>query len=159
METVAAPAVRDKLPGAILFMCGMNAIRSPMAEALAKSLLPAGVYVASAGVRPGVRDTFVDVVLDEIGLSLGRKQPQLLEDLEDAFFDVIVTLTPEAHHLALELTRASAVEVIYWPTLDPTVATETREQIISAYRAVRDQLQMLIETRLLDKNGVPDQNA
>ena len=117
------------------------------------------LFRSSAGVRPGVRDTFVDVVLDEIGLSLGRKQPQLLEDLEDAFFDVIVTLTPEAHHLALELTRASAVEVIYWPTLDPTVATETREQIISAYRAVRDQLQMLIETRLLDKNGVPDQNA
>ncbi|MBP1853077.1 low molecular weight phosphatase family protein [Rhizobium halophytocola] len=135
-------------PGSILFVCGMNAIRSPMAEVIARQQLPSGTYVASAGVREGDRDPFVDVVLDEIGLSLGRRQPQTLEELEDDFFDLVITLSPEAHHAALELTRSSAVEVLYWPMPDPTGATGRREQILASYREVRDRLKSLIGERL-----------
>ena len=125
----------------------MNAVRSPMAETIARKLLP-GTYVASAGVRPGERDPFVDAVLDEVGLSLGRHAPRSLDELEDDYFDLIVTLAPEAHHAALELTRSMAVDVMYWPTPDPTVATGTREQILSSYRDVREFLKTLIEKRL-----------
>lgn len=151
-----APAADEKVrvPGAILFMCGMNAIRSPMAEALARSMLPKGVYIASAGVRKGEPDPFVEVVLAEEGLALPKRQPQTLEELEDDFFDVIVTLAPEAHHRALELTRSSAVEVIYWPTPDPTAATGTREQILNAYRDVRDYLAGLIRSRIVAGSAV-----
>lgn len=134
-------------PGSILFVCGMNSIRSPMAEAMARDILGPGTYIASAGVRPGTRDPFVDAVLNEIGLDLGKRQPQLLDDLEDGFFDVIVTLAPEAHHRALELTRTNAVDVIYWPMPDPTVATGTREQILESYRDVRDRIRTAIIAR------------
>jgi protein-tyrosine-phosphatase len=126
----------------------MNAVRSPMAEAIARELLPSGVYVASAGVRPGERDPFVDAVLGEVGLSLGRHAPHSLDELEDDYFDLIVTLAPEAHHAALELTRSMAVDVMYWPTPDPTIATGTREQILASYREVREFLKVLIEKRL-----------
>ena len=143
----------NKAPGAILFMCGLNAIRSPMAEAMARSMLPQGTYIASAGVRAGERNPFVDVVLDEIGLSLGRRQPQTLEELEDDFFDIIITLSPEAHHAALELTRANAIEVIYWPTMDPSATDGTRDQVLDAYREVRDYLLGLIESRLVEHRG------
>jgi protein-tyrosine-phosphatase len=78
------------------------------------------------------------------GSILGNRQPQTLDDLEDDYFDVIVTLAPEGHHQALELTRGNAVEVIYWPTPDPTVATGTRERILDAYREVRDMLKQRI---------------
>ncbi len=148
MEEEAASESTEKRPGAILFMCGMNAIRSPMAEALAKSMLPKGTYIASAGVRTGERDPFVDVVLDEVGLSIGRHQPQTLDELEDDYFDLIVTLAPEAHHAALELTRSLSVDVKYWRTPDPSVARGTREQILDAYREVRDHLKTLIQKRL-----------
>ncbi|NLS02275.1 low molecular weight phosphatase family protein [Rhizobium sp. P32RR-XVIII] len=148
-----------KAHGAILFMCGMNAIRSPIAEAIARSMLPATTYIRSAGIRAGERDPFVDVVLDEIGLSLGRRQPQTLEELEDDYFDLIITLSPQAHHAALELTRSNAVEVVYWPTMDPTVATGTREQILDAYREIRDHLTALIESRLIRRNGLAAQSA
>ncbi|MCM2291440.1 low molecular weight phosphatase family protein [Allorhizobium sp. BGMRC 0089] len=137
--------LRDRpLPRSVLFLCGMNAIRSPMAEVIARRLLPSGIYIASAGVRHGERDPFVDAVLDEIGLSLGKRQPQVLDDLEDAYFDLIVTLAPEAHHAALELTRSSSVEVVYWPMPDPTIETDTRDQRLDAYREVRDRLTALI---------------
>ena len=136
-----------RAPRSILFLCGMNAIRSPMAEALARRALPAGTFIASAGVRAGQRDPFVDAVLDEKGLTLGQRQPQRLDDMEDAYFDLIVTLAPEAHHAALELTRSQAVDVEYWPTADPTTVTGARDQILAAYRDVRDRLESRIRIR------------
>jgi len=143
------------IPASVLFLCGMNAVRSPMAEQIARRMLPRDIFVASAGVRPGERDPFVDAVQAEKGLSLGAREPRLLEDLEDAYFDLIVTLAPEAHHAALELTRSLAVDVEYWPTADPTSASGTREQILAAYRDVRDRLEARIRQRFADAETVP----
>ena len=138
---------KQQRPNSILFMCGHNAIRSPMAEVMTRALLPKDVFVASAGVITGARDPFVEVVLNEKNLTLGKQTPQTLDELEDAFFDLIVTLSPEAHHAALELTRIMPVEVEYWPTFDPSGEGETREQKIDAYRAVRDVLEQKIKER------------
>ncbi|MFD1702981.1 low molecular weight phosphatase family protein [Methylopila henanensis] len=122
-------------------MCGQNVIRSVMAEVLAKHYFGRSLYVASAGVRPGENDPFVEAALDELGLTIGKHRPHSLEDLEDLNFDLIVTLAPEAHHAALDLTARYPVEVEYWPTMDPTLAAGgSREQTLNAYRAVRDTL-------------------
>jgi protein-tyrosine-phosphatase len=86
-------------------------------------------------------------VLAEDGLALGQRNPHTLEDLEDSYFDLIVTLAPEAHHAALELTRSMAVDVEYWPTADPTKQRGTRDQIMAAYRDVRDRLKARISAR------------
>ena len=137
------------LPHSILFLCGMNAVRSPIAEQLARRVLPATTFVASAGVRAGERDPFVDAVLTEEGLSLGERQPRTLEELEDDYFDLIVTLAPEAHHAALELTRSLAVEVEYWPMPDPADTGGTRDHIMAAYRDVRERLKARIDRRFL----------
>jgi len=136
-----------EVPASVLFLCGMNAVRSPMAEQIARQMLPQDIFVASAGVRAGERDPFVDAVLAEKGLSLGTREPHLFDELEDAYFDLIVTLAPEAHHAALELTRSLSVDVEYWPTADPTSASGTREQILAAYRDVRDRLEARIRQR------------
>jgi len=137
----------SRRPASVLFLCGQNAIRSPIAQALARSLLPANVYVASAGVRLGERDPFVDAVLEEKGLSLADFRPRTLDELEDDYFDLIVTLAPEAHHLALDMTRSISAEVEYWPTADPSTATGTRERILEAYRDVRERLAARIAER------------
>ena len=126
----------------------MNAVRSPIAEQLARRMLPATTFVASAGVRSGERDPFVDAVLAEIGLDLGDHRPHSLEDLADLNFDLAITLSPEAHHRTLELTRTHAIEVEYWPTFDPTLAIGARQQILSAYRNLRDYLAKRIRERL-----------
>ncbi len=138
-------------PQSILFLCGMNAIRSPMAEALARSLLPNDFFVSSAGVIKGERDPFVTAILEERGLSIPAYEPHALDELGDDYFDVIVSLSPEAHERALELTRAQSVEVEYWPSLDPSTTTGTRTQILDAYRGVRDQLEARIRQRFGDK--------
>jgi len=118
-----------------------------MAELLARKTLPATSFVTSAGVKPGERDPFVDKVLAEEKLSLGDRLPQLFEELEDSYFDLIITLSPEAHHRAMELTRTQAVEVEYWPTFDPSAVEGTRDQILDAYRELREYLKDNIEKR------------
>ena len=135
----------------VLFMCAMNAVRSPMAEALAKHFFGKSIYVQSAGARKGEVDGFVTTVLDEIGIDLSRHKPKSIEELEEwegLNFDLIITLSPEAHHKALDLTRTHAAEVEYWPTVDPTVFQGSREQKLDAYRDVRDGLIKRIKQRL-----------
>ncbi len=135
-------------PNSILFICRMNAVRSPMAEGLTNLLFPKQVYTRSCGVFAGERDPFVDSVMEELGVDLGNHQPKTFEDLAEDGFDLVVTLAPEAHHMALEQTRTQHVDVEYWPTIDPTVATGSRSQIMDAYRMVRDTLKRKIEQRM-----------
>jgi protein-tyrosine-phosphatase len=143
-------AARADRPQAVLFACGMNAVRSPMAAALFRHLFGRSTYAASAGVRRGELDPFAVVAMEEIGLDIGKHHPMTFEELEDwegLNFDLIVTLAPEAHHKALELTRTIAAEVEYWPTPDPTVVEGSRGQRIESYRAVRDYLMHRIKER------------
>jgi protein-tyrosine-phosphatase len=141
---------RRTRPQAVLFACGFNSVRSPMAVGLFKQLIGPATYVVSAGVRKRELDRFAVTVLEEVGIDIGRHRPMTFEELEDwegLNFDLIVTLAPEAHHKALELTRTVAADVEYWPTPDPTVAEGTREQRLAAYREVRDQLTERIKKR------------
>ena len=143
------------LPGSVLFACTLNAIRSPMAAAILRHLAGRQVYVESAGVRAGEVDPFVTAVMDEIGIDLSAHQPHTLADLHDTTFDLIITLSPEAHHQALEMTRTMAVDVEYWPTFDASlmVGQGSREQILDSYRAVRDRLFQRIKTRFAIQGG------
>ena len=121
-----------------------------MAEAAARYFFGKEIYFASAGVRKGTDlDPFAVAAMDEIGIDLSRHKPRLFADLEDDSFDMIVTLSPEAHHAALELTRTMAVDVVYWPTFDPTIVQGSREQMLEAYRGVRDRLIKQIKERLI----------
>lgn len=135
------------MPGAVLFACARNAVRSPMAACLLKHLAGNRIYVESAGVRPGVTDPFAVVVMEEIGIDMSGHVPRSIDDLHDLSFDLIVTLAPEAHHKALQLAHGYAIEVEYWPTPDPTLASGAREQILDAYREVRDRLFAKIKAR------------
>jgi len=137
----------QELPGAVLFACTMNAVRSPMAAAIMRHLFGKFVYVEAAGVRAGDLDPFAVEVMEEIGIEIGGYKPKRFEDMEDGSFDLVITLSPEAQHKAVELTRTSAVEIVYWPTMDPTALEGTREQRLDAYRGVRDELMRRIRAR------------
>jgi protein-tyrosine-phosphatase len=130
----------DAPPSAVLFACTMNAVRSPMAAALMRHLTGRRIHVESAGVRVGELDPMAVAVMEEIGLEIGEHRPRCFEDLEDGSFDLVITLSPEAQHKAVELTRTADTKVEYWPTIDPTAVDGSREQRLLAYRAVRDQL-------------------
>jgi protein-tyrosine-phosphatase len=137
--TVRGPNGED-LPDAILFSCTHNAIRSPMAAALMRHLFGNRVYIESCGVRPGELDPLAVEVMDEIGIDLSHLHPKSFETLADTSFDLIITLSPQARHKAMEMTRAMAVEVEYWVVPDPSAYDGSREQRLAAYRDARDNI-------------------
>lgn len=141
-----------RLPDAVLFACNFNVVRSPMAAALMRQLYGSRVFVDCCGLRAGEAvDPFAVAVMDELGLDLESHRPKRFQDLEDGSFDLVVSLTPEAQHRAVEMARGQATEIEYWPTMDPTLEGGGREQRLEAYRQVRDGLRR----RLLDRFGRP----
>jgi len=147
---------RPSRPQAVLFACGLNAVRSPMAAGLFQQLFGKSVTVGSAGVQKGELDPFAVAVMEEIGVDIARHKPvtfEELDELEGLNFDLIVTLSPPAHHKALELTHTIAADVEYWPTVDPTGIEGNREQRLEAYRDVRDQLMARIRERFGGPGG------
>lgn len=137
----------ENLPGAVLFACGQNCIRSPMAEGLMRHFYGHRVHVASCGVHAGGADPFVHAVMDELGIDMSEFQSKAFEDLEDTNFDLVISMSPEAHHKAMEMTRTMAIEVEYWPTFDPSAAMGSREQILDSYRSVRDGVIVRLKER------------
>jgi protein-tyrosine-phosphatase len=140
----------QKRPQSVLFLCGQNSIRSPMAAAMTKHFFGKSIYVTSAGVRKGEIDPFVTAVMDEIGIDLSKHKPTTVEERDEdegLSFDLAISLSPQAHHRALELTRKLPIEVEYWPTTDPTIVDGSREQKLEAYRNVRDELLRKIKQR------------
>jgi len=135
---VAEPS--EGLPGSILFACTHNALRSPMAAALMRSLHGRRVFVDSVGLRPEPLDPFALAVLDDLGIDLSGHRPKSFEELEDDYFDLVISLSPEAHHRAVELTRTFPCEIEFWPVMDPTLAEGNREVRLDAYRELRDHL-------------------
>lgn len=139
------------LPSSLLFACSENSVRSPMAEALAKRLYGHRVYIDSVGVRASEVDGFAVAALDEIDIDVHRHHAKTFDDVDAASFELIVTLSPEAHHSALEFTRGTATEVEYWPMPDPSAVEGSRETRLNAYRHTRDQ----VLARLKARFGIP----
>lgn len=152
-------AENDTPPRSVLFACGLNSIRSPMAEHLFGRLIGPSVPVHSAGVQTSELDPFAVAAMAEIGIDIAAHRPvtfEELEDLEGLAPDLIVTLSPKAHHKALELTHRLSAKVEYWPTPDPSVIEGSREQRMHAYRDVREQLSRRILERFGPLRGVSE---
>jgi len=141
------------LPTSLLFACSENSVRSPMAEALAKRLYGQAIYVESVGVRARDVDGFVIAALDELGIDVHRHHAQTFVDVDPASFELIVTLSPEAHHRALEFIRGTAVEVEYWPLPDPSAVEGTREVQLEAFRQARDMILARLKARFGNPSG------
>lgn len=111
------------------------------------------VYVDSVGLRIQPVDPFAVAALDEIGIDLSNHRPKTFDELDDDFFDLVVSLSPEAQHRAVEMTRTSSCEIEFWPTMDPSIATGNREMRMDAYRSLRDQLIDRLQTRFPRPGG------
>ncbi|MDE0044881.1 MAG: arsenate reductase ArsC [bacterium] len=137
-------------PGAVLFACNYNAVRSPMAEGLMKSLYGHSIFIDSVGVRPTEdANPFMIEVMAEIGIDMSGHRPKTFDDIDDGAesFDLVITMSPEAQHRAVELTRFAALDVEYWMTFDPVAIEGNRDMILDAFRGVRDHIRQRIGKR------------
>ena len=133
-------AFNEEMPDAVLFCCTMNSIRSVMAEGIMKKLHGTKIYVDSAGAREGELNGFVVQVMAEIDIDMSKHNPKTFDEMEDNYFDVIVALSPEAQHHAVEMTRTMACDVEFWNTFDPSIIEGSRDIRLDYFRKTRDQI-------------------
>ena len=126
--------------GAVLFACNINAVRSAMAEAMVKDAFRGQIFVDSCGVTPGIQDGFATAVMQEIGLNMSAHQPKSFDDLDSEFYDVIISFSCEAHAAAEALTQNMDCEALYWPVDNLANLTGSRDEMLRAYRRVRDEI-------------------
>ncbi len=131
----------------VLFCCSMNAIRSPIAEGLLKRTIGTKIYVDSAGVRQSHPDGFMIAIMDEINIDMRNHQCKTFDHLQDSYFDLIIAMSAEAQHHAIELTRTMACTIEFWHIFDPSIVEGSRQKRLEAYRKVRDQLVEKISKR------------
>jgi len=141
-------------PSSVLFACSMNAVRSPMAEAIGKNQLGFSIFIDSAGLNTQPVDPFAIAVMREIGIEISGHHTKAFGDIEVESFDLIIALSPEAYEHARAFARTSDVEVEYWPIPDATTTGDTREQRLEAYRHVRDLLSRRIKERLRSEGDI-----
>ncbi|MFN7177669.1 MAG: low molecular weight phosphatase family protein [Thermaurantiacus sp.] len=131
----------------VVFVCGRNSVRSPMAEALWRARFGPQARVQSCGIEPAsVADGFMIAVMREAGADLGGFEPRGLEAVSAGPDTLIVCLAPEAHGAAEAFAHASGARVEHWHLADPAAIEGSREMRLDAYRAIRDALQMRIST-------------
>ena len=149
-----AAAIQPLPVTSVLFACTYNIIRSPMAAGILRHFHGNRLFVDSVGVRESDEvDPFAVAVMEELGIDISRHRPKTFEELEDTSFDLIISLSPEAHHRALELTRTMACDVEFWNTFDPTLVEGNREAMLEAYRKVRDGLMDRVKDRFPTQRG------
>lgn len=138
---------KPEMPKSVLFVCNMNQIRSPMAEFLTKELFGNQIFAQSAGIYAGDEDGFMQAVMQERGINASSHEPETLEQLEDSFVDLVITLTSQAHEGTVEFFKDQPVEIEFWETENPSIAVGKRDIVLAAYRNTRDELEKRIRVR------------
>jgi thioredoxin type arsenate reductase len=132
----------------ILFLCVANSARSQIAEGLARSLVPAGTRVWSAGSRPtSVRPEAV-AVLKEIGVDISQHRSKAVAEIPTAEVDTVITLCGE-EECPLFLGKATR---LHWGLPDPAAVTGSEQERLNAFRQTRDELRRSIEALLADQS-------
>ena len=139
--------VDENAPKSVLFVCNMNQIRSPMAEFLTRDLFGGKIFAQSAGIYRGDDDGFMQSVMKERNIDVSAHYPETLDELEDHFVDLVVTLTSQAHDAAVDFFKDEAVDIEFWETENPSIAVGRRDDVLSAYRKTRNDLETLIKKR------------
>jgi len=132
---VEAALLRAAQPRSILFLCHANSVRSQMAEALARQLLPPAVQVQSAGSVSSYVHALARQVLDEIGLDTSELRSKSVAEIDAAPIEAVITLCDE-QTCPVFLGHARRV---HWPIRDPSSAFEAKSAL-EAFRACRDEI-------------------
>ena len=141
----------------VLFLCTGNSARSQMAEALVNTHFGDEWQAVSAGTQPaGYVHPYALRALAEAGIE-HRGRSKGAEEFRGEPFDLVVTVCDDA-----------AENCPFWPGLgrqvhfglpDPAQATGTEDEILDAFRAVRDRLVAEMPALLGEEGSTTEKEA
>ena len=134
----------------VLFVCNINSIRSPMAEAILKAWFDKKIFVDSCGIREGRLDYMAVEVMAEDDFDLSNHSSKLFSSLQDTSFDLIIAFTKEALDEVKSLTKTKDYKIEYLEIFDASQTTGNRQQRLESYRQVRELLKEKLKIRFSD---------
>jgi arsenate reductase len=129
----------------ILFLCTGNSCRSQMAEGWARHLRANVIEAYSAGIDKHGLNPYAVRVMAEAGVDISGQHSKLVEELPVMTFDYVITLCGHAH----ETCPYFPGRTIHQGFPDPpemAKAATSEEEILRAYRTVRDQIREFVES-------------
>jgi len=132
----------------ILFLCVANSARSQIAEGIARSLVPAGVKVWSAGSRPTSVRPEATQVLGEVGIDTSQHRSKLVDEIPAGEVDTVITLCGE-QECPVFLGKARR---LHWGLADPAATSGSESERLTAFRKTRDELRQRIAALLAGKD-------
>jgi len=134
----------------VLFVCNINSIRSPMAEAILKVWFDKKILVDSCGIREGRLDYMTVEVMAEDDYDLSNHNSKLFSSLQDTSFDLIIAFTKEAFDEVKSFIKTKDSKIEYLEIFDASQTTGNRQQRLESYRQVRDLLKEKLKERFSD---------
>lgn len=131
----------------VLFVCYLNSIRSPIAEGLAKHMFGHQIDAVSCGMEAGELDDLMVAIMREKGIDMSGHCARTLDELADQEFDVIIAFTEHAGEAAKAVFGEKDVEILTWPTADPTAGMLDVRAMMNNYRSVRDYIEGRLKKR------------
>jgi len=130
----------------VLFLCTGNACRSQMAEGWTRYLHGSRIDAWSAGVAPGGLDPRAVAVMAEAGVDIGMHTSKHVDELLEIPFDLVVTVCDSAaEHCPVFPGRARMLHHGFDDPPALAAAARSKEEALSHYRCVRDQIRSFVE--------------
>ena len=131
----------EALPHAILFVCQLNSVRSPMAEGLMRAAFPNVSDIRSCGLYLGDVNDFMVTVMREKGIDMSAHEPTALSNCQETKFDHVIAFTQEAYETAQSMFEDSDSTLVeFWPVIDPGEGSLDVRAMLNNYRAIRDNI-------------------
>lgn len=127
----------------VLFLCTENSCRSQMAEGILRHLRGDKFEVESAGIKPSVLNPTAIKVMAEIGIDISGHRSKSVEEFQGTNFDFVITTCDAARETCPVF--PSKARHLHWSHDDPAEAKGSEEEILSAFRKVRDEIKSKIQ--------------
>jgi len=127
----------------VLFLCTENSCRSQMAEGILRHLMGNEFEVFSAGLRPSVVNPIAIKVMAEIGIDISGHRSKSVDEFQGMNFDFVITTCDAARETCPVFPGKS--RHLHWGFNDPAEAKGSENEILSAFRKVRDEIKSRIQ--------------
>ena len=128
----------------ILFLCTGNSCRSQMAEGWAHRLLADQVAAYSAGIETHGLNRRAIQVMSEVGVDISQQESQQVDIYANLHPNLVVTVCDHAAEVCPTFPGATKMYHRSFP--DPARVTGSEEEILTAFRRVRDDIKAFIKT-------------
>jgi arsenate reductase (thioredoxin) len=127
----------------VLFICTHNSARSQIAEGLLKNLYGDRFDAFSAGTKPSSVNPYAIEAMKEIGIDISNHRSKSMDEFRGTKIDYVITVCDNAKESCPFF--PDGARYLHKSFNDPSQFKGTEEEILSAFRQIRNDIKEWIE--------------